>query len=362
MKKFLCLLCLNASVLVASAQTVWYNPMKTQKSVLQGQGWPDELSGTYNRFPERIKANVRPALWALSTHAAGLALEFQTDATVITVRYGVSGAVAMSHMPATGVSGVDLYAVDQRGGYHFLNREFDDSDRDTVCYTFHPISTGQSGYRLYLPLYNHVDWLEVGVDSSALFQWLPRRDELPVVAYGTSILQGGCASRPAMAWTNILSRALGCQVMNYGFSGNGQMDPQVLELLAEIPARMYLIDCVPNLSYTDDSLFVARYREGIALLRKASDVPILLVEHAGGMPSFANAAAESKNRLLRQCYDELRAQGVRELYYLSCDEVCLPADGTVDGIHPTDLGMVAIAKAYQTKIRKILHLPAVKHR
>lgn len=111
-------------------------------------------------------------------------------------------------------------------------------------------------FRLYLPLYNEVEWIEVGIDSAARFEWLPLREERPVVAYGTSILQGGCASRPGMAWTNILSRKIDRTVMNFGFSGSGRMERETVELIAENDAKAWIIDCVPNMNHLED--FVVR--------------------------------------------------------------------------------------------------------
>lgn len=122
-------------------------------------------------------------------------------------------------------------------------------------------------FRLYLPLYNEVEWIEVGIDSAARFEWLPLREERPVVAYGTSILQGGCASRPGMAWTNILSRKIDRTVMNFGFSGSGRMERETVELIAENDAKAWIIDCVPNMNHLEDSLFEARYLEGVRLIR-----------------------------------------------------------------------------------------------
>ena len=197
--------------------------------------------------------------------------------------------------------------------------------------------------------------MEIGVDSAAMFHWIPRRTERPIAAYGTSILQGGCASRPGMAWTNILSRRLDRTVLNFGFSGNGQMDPELIEALAGTDARLYILDCIPNLTGFDDSVFTARYIDGITRLRSRSDAPILLAEDVGGSEGFAYPASVNKNRLLKACYDRLKEQGIENLHYLSCEEIGMPEDGTVDGIHLTDLGMKTLAEAHERKIREILH-------
>ena len=98
----------------------------------------------------------------------------------------------------------------------------------------------------------------------------------PIVFYGTSITQGGCASRPGMVHTAILQRRLDHPVVNLGFSGNGKMEPEVVELMAEIDASCFVIDCLPNM----DAKEVAERTEPLVRkLREAQPkTPILLVE------------------------------------------------------------------------------------
>ena len=61
---------------------------------------------------------------------------------------------------------------------------------------------------------------------------LPVRRDKPVLVYGTSIAQGGVASRPGLAWTALLERKLDRPVINLAFSGNGRLEPEVLDLIA----------------------------------------------------------------------------------------------------------------------------------
>lgn len=161
--------------------------------------------------------------------------------------------------------------------------------------------------------------VEVGIDSAARFEWLPLREERPVVAYGTSILQGGCASRPGMAWTNILSRKIDRTVMNFGFLGSGRMERETVELIAENDAKAWIIDCVPNMNHLEDSLFEARYLEGVRLIRNRSEAPILLVESATASTGYADQATLRKNRLLKSCYEKLIAENTRNIHYLSAE-------------------------------------------
>lgn len=342
----------------------WIDPQRAGFPVVQGQAWPQELAGSYRRLPERMRSEVRPMLWKLSGHSAGLSIHFRSNASPIRVRYTVTGndERAMHHMPSTGVSGLDLYAVDREGNEQYVSRSADWSGRDTICYRFSPKPDphfDRIGYefRLYLPLYNGVTRLEIGVDSAAQFEWLPLRSEQPIVAYGTSILQGACASRPGMAWSTVLARKLDCPLLNFGFSGNGQMDSVILAELGGIDARLYVVDCLPNLTEMPDAEVADRFRQGVSLLRRYRHVPILLVEHAEAEADGGDSAARRKNSLLRECYDRLCGEGIEDLHYLSCAEIGLPDDALVDGIHPSDYGMVRQAAACEAKIREIFGEP-----
>jgi GDSL-like Lipase/Acylhydrolase family len=100
-------------------------------------------------------------------------------------------------------------------------------------------------------LYNSVQWMEIGIQEGTLFNPLPTRKEKPIVVYGTSIAQGGCASRPGMAWPAILGRKLDRPLINLGFSGNGRLEKEVIDLMIEIDAKLFVLDCLPNLDASD---------------------------------------------------------------------------------------------------------------
>ena len=342
----------------------WFDPQQAGFPVVEGQAWYKDLGGNYNRWPERLRSEVREGVWALACQSAGLSIRFRSNASPIRVRYRVTRNQerAMDHMPATGVSGLDLYAFDRHGRETHVARRVDWSNADTIYYEFRPQPDdrfAEAGYefQLYLPLYNGVAQLEIGVDTTAHFTFLPVRTEKPIVAYGTSILQGACASRPGMAWSTILSRKLDLPLLNFGFSGSGVLDSAILAELGTIDARLYIVDCLPNLVGFPDSVVTARFRQGVALLRRQHQAPILLIEHAEAVLDGGDSAAMHKNDLLKACYDRLCAEGVPELYYLSCAEIALQEDALVDGIHPTDYGMVQQAKVCEAKIREILAEP-----
>ncbi|MBO9591849.1 MAG: SGNH/GDSL hydrolase family protein [Niabella sp.] len=355
------------SITGLQAQTRWYNPLKAEAAVIQNQGWTNEIGRSFTRLPERAEKGVRKAVWNLSKNAAGLSIHFYTNAPEITIRYSVAGPFAMNHMPATGVSGVDLYAIDEDGNWKRAWGSYDFSD--TVRYQYQhlfPSRYHKKGfeYRLFLPLYNSVKWMEIGVPEAAYFEFIPVLKEKPVIVYGTSIAQGGCASRPAMGWTNILSRKLDYPVVNLAFSGNGPFEKAVVDLINEQEAAAYVFDCLPNMGALSQEEVYDRVLYGVKAIRKNHKAPILLTDHIGYFndqtDSTRAAVWQRLNATQWKAYTELKKQGVRDLYYLTRDSIRFPADGTVDYVHPNDLGMQAYADAYEPVLRTLLKMPEGK--
>ncbi len=363
---FIVLLC-AFSVLgqtMALGQITWYDPLKHDTPVIQNQGWPGEIGRSYQRLPQRAEEKVRKPVWNLSLNATGLALHFYTNAELITVRYGVASSFAMPHMPATGKSGVDLYAIDSDGKWRVASGRY--NFEDTITYTYTQLSRskyhGQGfEYRLFLPLYNSVEWMEIGVPDSAQLSFIPRLKEKPIVVYGTSIAQGGCASRPGMGWTNILSRKLDLPVINLGFSGNGPLEKEMVDLISELDVALVVFDCLPNMGSLSDEEVKSRTAYGVSTIKEKLDIPVLIVDHIGYRNDQTNRttkeAADRLNRASKEVYDSLKQSGMKELYYLSKEDINFPEDGCVDNIHPNDLGMQAYGDAYEKSIRRILRMP-----
>lgn len=347
------------------AQTRWHDPVKENFNVIQNQGWISEIGKTYRRLPYRAEKEVRKPVWNLSGSSAGLAVHFYTNADKIEIRYQVTGGLAMPHMPATGVSGVDLYAIDSDGKWRLASGKYNFGDTIFYTYTGLPQSRYHKNgfeYRLYLPLYNSVKWMEIGIPDSAELTFIPTLREKPIVVYGTSIAQGGCASRPGMGWTNILSRKLDYPVINLAFSGNGPLEKELVDLIDEIEASLYVYDCLPNMSSLSSEEVVRRTIYGVNKIREKHKASILLVDHIGYRNEELNQSSKElgdrMNNALRQAYDSLINLGIKNIYHLRRDMIDFPGEGCVDHIHPNDLGMQAYADAYEKIIREILSMPA----
>lgn len=246
-------------------------------------------------------------------------------------------------MTDTGTRGLDLYALVDGEWRHVCSAQPQGktSERKIIS-DMDPI---EREYMLYLSLYDGVTSLEIGIDKGA---WIdapavdsPSR-ERPVVMYGTSILQGGCANRPGMAHTNIISRRLDREVINLGFSGNALLDMEIAHLMASVrDPGLFVLDYVPNASAEDiDRIGEEFFR----VIRDAHpDVPVVFIEDVIFPHSIFDKRmlreVTDKNIAQKNLFRRLKKAGERKIYYI-CAEGMIGEDGeaTVDGIHFTDLG------------------------
>ncbi|MFZ4575154.1 MAG: SGNH/GDSL hydrolase family protein [Phycisphaerales bacterium] len=328
----------------ATADLVWHNP---EMWGVEGKGWAT-TERFYDRLPASAAGVVPKAVWELSHHSAGMFVSFTTDAAEIHVRYSLSKSrIAMPDMAATGVSGFDLYARD--GARWRWVSVFKPTEQRCEGPLAESLDPGTRDYRLYLPLYNGVDSLEIGVPPSASFTPISPRAEKPVVLYGTSILHGAAASRPGMAWPSILGRRIDLPTVNLGFSGSGKMEKEVAALVAEIDAAAYVIDCAPNMNAKQITERAGPLVECIRAARPSA--PILLVEDRRYGYAWVKGSSRDRNeqnaKALAAVYADLVARGVKGLAYVPASALLgdEPEETMTDGSHPSDLGMMLYAKA-----------------
>lgn len=333
---------------------VWHNP---EQWGVEGRCWPDEpRKRYYDRLPASAEGKVTPAVWSLSRNSAGMTVRFKSNATAIHARYSLSAEVKMAHMPATGHSGVDLYARDEKGKWRWVNVSRP-AAKDVVAPLSENMTAAPREWLLHLPLYNSVEKLEIGVNEGAAFEGIAPRQQGLLIFYGTSITHGACASRPGMCHPAILGRRLELPVLNLGFSGNGRMDAAVGEFLGRLDAAVFVIDCLPNM---DAKLVTERCIPLVKQLRAARpQTPIVLVEDRRNTNSWIHpdrAAHHTANHAaLKEAFGKLQEQGVQRLFYVPGDPLLGDdGEGATDGSHPNDLGFVRQADVMEPVIRAAL--------
>ena len=321
-----------------------------------------------SRLPASLKDSIRPTLWDRAYCTSGKAFRFATDSRAVAVRYNLLTNMHMMHMADTGIKGTDLYIWDEdEGAWRFVNcnrpvridndiRPRQDSIQRKIYVD--KLDGKMHEYMLYLPLYDGVRWLEIGIDSTATITLpqlnTPSLSAGKLIFYGTSILQGGCACRPGMVATSIIQRDLNMECVNLGFSGEGKMDYVVARAMAAIPdARAFILDPVPNC--TKDMCDTLTYDFVNTLRTLRPEVPIIMVE--GPMYSYAKYSSyysnylPQKNEQFRKNFERLKTENPHNLFYVDSKDLYGPDnEGTVDGIHFTDIGFYFYAK----RIEKVL--------
>ena len=346
-----------------SDETYNYYDIKQAPFKIEGLAW-FEKEKEYFRIPKNCKEEVGEAVYWLASHPAGAQVRFKTNSKTISIKVKLADKANMSHMTAVGQTGFDLYHKDlEEKQYRFFassNYPFGQYEYNVVLYRSD--FSKLKDFILNFPLYMGVKEVLVGIEKDAILQ-SPNMHELPkkVVVYGTSITQGGCATRPGMAYTNILSRKLDTEFINLGFSGSGLGEPIVAKLICEIKdVSLIILDYEANGGCTGH---LEKYMdEFVQILRNTfKEIPILIMTK----PPFSNyiyiqKEVEERKRIFKfqkNLVNRLRKNGDKNIYFLDGNKLFGKEDideCMVDGIHPTDLGFYKMSKTLYPVLKKLL--------
>jgi hypothetical protein len=326
---------------------------------VEGKAWTDTKE-PFDRFPAKAEGKVRDVVWQLSRHATGITVRFEADATEIRARWVLANSqMNFPHTAQFACCGLDLYAATSRGPWRWVgvSRDIKGQESEATLTNWGALAAGSHQFQIYLPIFNPVLKLEIGVPAGACLRTVPRRTEKPVAYYGTSIAHGAGVSRPGMTHVSMLGRRLDYPIWNLGLSGNACMEPEVAELLAELDPACYVLDAVPNMT----AAMIEANAESFILKLVAArpGTPMVLVEDrsypAAWITPGANDMNLSRRAAFRRVYGRLLAAGVGPLHYVEGDGLLgLDGDGTNDGSHPNDLGASRMAEALEPVLRAML--------
>lgn len=313
----------------------------------------------YDRLPASARADARKELWDLSENSAGLNIRFSTDSDTLRVRWILRSVCKMPHMTDCAMNGIDLYAYDDENlcwRWAGINLSWDGKNSGIML---NGINGQMRDYMLYLPLYTSIDSVFIGVNTDARIQKLARTNkQKPVVHYGTSIVQGASASRAGICSTAQIGRALDAEVINLGFSGNGRMEEVIGNVMTQIDASCYIIDCGANMT---PEMIAERTVPFVKQLRKMHETtPVILVERTLAANSWLKAETKQKinngNAELRKAYEQLMSEKVENIYYVEESKL---TDGstehTIDGEHYTDTGFTMYSRFMIDFLKNILN-------
>lgn len=319
----------------------------------------------YTRVPDALQYLVRKEAYQNTQCACGVGIRFRTNAKKIGVRYNLKYDFGLSWMAYTGIKGTDLYVLDEElGKWNYLStsRPIKDSIQQKVYGV--ALEGKMYEYMMYLPLYDGINWLEIGVDSGAVIEYPKVNnpvDKRKIVFYGTSVMQGGCCTRPGMTQSSILQRRLGIECVNLGISGEGKLWPNNARWLANMDANIGCFVLDPLMNNTKEMVDTMG-ENFVRIVREAHpNVPIIMCagqyQPQEKFDTHLREYNPVRNEIWHQIYLKLKKEGWKDLYWMEeRDYNGEMTDGTVDGAHLSDLGFVIYADLVEPYIRKAMKL------
>ncbi len=313
-----------------------------------GEGEPTE----FHRMPVKVAEATSSGVAWLNYHTAGGRVRFSTNSKYVGIRACMKRLHLMNHMAPTGSSGFDLY-----DGVHFAGifRPTLKSDATQFEGIVRFDEAKMRDITINFPLYNDVTELYIALDGEAELSEAPKyKLDLPIVYYGHSITQGGCASRPGNATQAIVSRAIDADFINLGFSGSGCGEEAVVDYMATLDMSLFFSDYDAN-SPSVEHLRSTHFRMYERIRAKHPTVPYIMMTRTSGGLSEAQIAA--RRAVIWESYERALALGDKNVYFIDGGKIFTGIRGeacTVDGDHPNDLGFMTIAETVLPVIKEAL--------
>ena len=316
--------------------------------------------GRFRRLPFEVAKATSEGVANLSMHTAGGRLRFCTNSPYVAIKCFTDAGSVMSHMPILGSHGFSLYTYGVFAGmYAPTIQQYNqavcnncDLEFDGLRY----VIGNEGAVELYFPLYNGVKKLFIGLKrGSVVFKAEDYKISKPLLFYGSSITQGGCASRPGNDYISFLARKLNFDFINLGFSGCAKAEPAIAEYIAKQKVSVFVLDYdynAPNADYLKQTHY--------PLYKKIRDknpfVPIVLISK----PNFFEGGVEDsvvRRAVILQTYNKAKSEGDNNIYFIDgktlfgsdCRDSC-----TVDNCHPNDLGFYRMATAIEPVLKEVL--------
>lgn len=355
MRNLLVALLLVASAgVLAETEVVWFDGTKLP---IEGRAFAETVGGPYGRLPCKFADRATEADRLHGADSCGVTLRFKTDSSKLRFRWSLANSDRFAHdryMTQMAMGGIDVYEETERGCRLRLDADsrggpnLENPDAATELTV--PWTPGRTAV-VYLPVRGVVKSLSVGLDKGAKWEPSPhaKGNFKPVVVYGTSLIHGGCVSRPGLVFTTQAARRLDIPFVNLGFSGSGRMESVMCDVVAEAEASVYVLECLGNLEFDE---LVSRFEPFVRRLRKMRpEVPILICEN------FDVRQVKWRTHI-RSVYDRLKAEDShtwQNLHYLPIRKM-MPDDPdlTLDQCHPNDAGAYFMGQAYAEAIARVL--------
>ncbi len=303
----------------------------------------------YYRMPYAVAKAANDGVKELNLHTAGGRVRFRTDAGRIILRAKMRSITKMPHFALTGSAGFDLYADSVYRGTFFPPEDIKDGYTAELW-----LDGAMHEITVHFPLYCGVTLLELGFPPGSRLMKADDYDtRLPVVYYGSSITQGGCASRPGNAYQNILSRLLSCEQLNLGFSGSAKGEKCVAEYISGLEMSAFVLDYDHNAP--DPGHLEKTHSAFFNIIReKNPGLPVIMLSRPQPNPTEEELL---RRDIVRRTWETAALKGDKNVYFIDGTEILQifgGDSGTVDNCHPNDLGFYCMAKALEPVLKAAL--------
>ena len=310
--------------------------------------------GRFRRMPSSVAKSVNQGVYGLHANTSGGRVRFKTNSSYVAISSKMCNIGKMDHFAITGSAGFDMY-VKQDGVDRFYSTfrpSFDFSGGFDSLFDF-----GFSEMReitINFPLYSDVCELYIGLEQEAMVEEpTPYAYDKPIVYYGHSITQGGCASRPGNSYPSILSRKFNIDFINLGFSGSARGEKEIADYIASLDMKIFVYDYdhnAPSLQHLEKT-----HEKMFKIIRAAHPYLPVIMMSSTSMDRFFDDR-NKRRQIIRQTYENAKASGDNNVYFWDGGTEFEPyvENGTVEGCHPNDHGFVGIAKTLERFLKVIL--------
>lgn len=313
------------------------------------------IDGKFRRLEERIAKTTNDGVYACSANTAGGRIKFKTNSPYVAINVIMNEIGRLSHFPLTGYAGFDLYVDDENGKESYVNTFIPPHNiKNTYEGIIYLGNDREKEVTINMPLYCEVYYLCIGIKKGSLLKKSGHKyiNKKPIVYYGSSITQGGCASRPGNSYQGIISRDLNCDFINLGFSGSAMGEDVIMKYIASLDMSVFVYDYDCNAP--DKEHLEKTHERGFKIIRQAHpDLPIIIMPRPN-RNFTANGLTRAK--IIKKTYENAVKNGDKNVYFISSKQLTAICknEGTVDNLHPNDYGFYSMAKAVERVLKEII--------
>lgn len=319
--------------------------------VLHGIFPPKDDDSEFYRLPLEVAKKVSEGVFYEATQGAGGRVRFKTDSSYIGLKVIMGEVAKANHFSLSGTAGFDLY----RGRKHIHSFIPDYSEGNESYCECKVLDPQLSDYTINFTTYSKVKKVYIVLDKDAKLEAPdPYKYEKPIVFYGSSITQGGCASRPGTVYSAILSRKYDFDYINLGFSGCAKGEKEMADYIAGLDMSVFVYDYDHN-APTAEHLKETHEPFFKIIREKHPDIPIICMTRPNPYPVWE---PEKKKEIIKQTVENAKARGDKNVYYVDVSGYLEKHDvlneSIVDKAHPNDLGFYFMACAVEEVLKNIL--------